>query len=178
MKKLLLSATSLVLLLVSQAGLACPDYLNHSMRKLHSQESVNFCEQFSGKAMLLVNTASHCGFTPQFKGLEAIHQEYQSRGLAVVGFASNDFRQEAADEEKAAKICFVNNGVTFTMIAPSPVRGDQANPIFKALAAQSKAPSWNFNKYLINAEGEVLGHFGSRVKPQSKKLRSAIEAAL
>ena len=96
---------------------SCPAWLNQDYRKLHSSQKVNICQAFAGKPLLIVNTASHCGYTPQFKGLEAAYQKYKSRGLVVVGFASDDFNQEDADEGKAAEICFLNNGVTFTMLA-------------------------------------------------------------
>ena len=170
---------AMTLLAFSPLAMAsCPDYLDQTMRKLHSQESVNLCESFGGKPMLIVNTASHCGFTPQFKGLEALHQTYRDRGLVVLGFASNDFNQEAKDEAKAAKVCFVNNGVSFTMIAPTRVRGDEANPVFRQLGEATSPPSWNFNKYLVDREGNVIQHFGSRVDPESKEMRSAIEKVL
>lgn len=157
---------------------ACPGYLDHSMRKLHSKEAVNFCEAFGGRPMLIVNTASHCGYTPQFKGLEALYTKYRDKGLVVVGFASNDFRQEARDEAAAASVCYVNYGVTFTMIAPSHVTGPDANPVFQALNSQSQAPGWNFNKYLLDASGKVVQHFGSNTRPDSKALEAAIERVL
>ncbi len=160
------------------AAAGCPAYLDHSMRKLHSKEEVNFCALQEGRPMLIINTASHCGYTRQFKGLEALHQRYRDDGLVVVGFASNDFRQEAKDEEKAAEVCYVNYGVTFTMIAPSHIKGDDANPVFRELAAQSQAPSWNFNKYLVDGSGKVVQHFGSNTSPDSKVLTAAIESVL
>ena len=169
---------SLALGMASAARADCPEFLNHDLRKLHSRDAVNLCELGGGKPMLIVNTASHCGFTPQFKGLEALYQQYKEQGLQVVGFASDDFKQEADDEEKAASICYVNYGVTFTMIAPSHVKGDDANPVFRELARQTKAPKWNFNKYLVDGEGKVVGHFGSMTKPESETLRQAIEGAL
>src|SRR5690606_26705968 len=136
-------------------------------RKLHSKDTVNICELMENKTVLVVNTASHCGFTSQFKGLEALHKKYKDQGLVVVGFASDDFKQEDGDEEKAAEICYLNYGVTFTMLAPTHVTGDQANPPFKALAQQSEQPKWNFNKYLLGKDGKVVEHFGSKVKPES-----------
>jgi glutathione peroxidase len=157
---------------------ACPDYLNHSMRKLHTKDEVNFCEAFGNRPMLIVNTASHCGYTPQFKGLEALYQKYRDRGLVVVGFASDDFRQEAQDEASAAQVCYVNFGVTFTMVAPSHVTGAEANPVFKALNSQSQPPGWNFNKYIVDANGRVVGHFGSNTRPDSEALEKAIESVL
>ena len=162
----------------SAVAAACPEYLDHAMRKLHSKEEVNLCAANAGKPMLIVNTASHCGYTPQFKGLEALYQKYRERGLVVVGFASDDFRQAAKDEEEAATVCYVNYGVTFTMFAPSHVKGDNANPVFRELAAQSQAPGWNFNKYLVDGSGKVLMHFDSNIRPGSPKLERAIESVL
>jgi len=177
---MLRSATIALLALLASvsAGAACPDYLNHSMRKLHSKDDVNFCEAFGNKPLLIVNTASHCGYTPQFKGLEALYQKYKDRGLAIVGFASDDFRQEAQDEASAAQVCYVNFGVTFTMVAPSHVKGAEANPVFQALNSQSQAPGWNFNKYLVDANGKVVGHFGSSTQPDSEALEKALERLL
>jgi len=176
MSRALIFFAALVLSIPGQA--ACPDFLDHSMRKLHSKEQVNLCEVQASRPMLIINTASHCGYTPQFAGLEALHQKYREQGLVVVGFASNDFRQEARDEAKAAEVCYVNYGVTFTMIAPSSVRGEAANPVFQELAQQSRAPNWNFNKYLIDASGRVVQYFGSNTSPKSGKLEAAIESVL
>jgi hypothetical protein len=96
----------------------------------------------------------------------------------LAGFASNDFRQEAKDEASAAEVCYVNYGVTFTMLAPSHVKGAEANLVFQALAQQSQPPSWNFNKYLVDGSGNVVQHFGSDTPPESKVLESAIESVL
>ena len=157
---------------------SCPAYLDYSLRELHSKDSVNLCDKFAGQPLLIINTASHCGFTPQFKGLEAVYQKYRAQGLVVVGFASDDFNQEDKDEGNAAKICYVNNGVTFTMLAPSKVLGRDANPVFRELATRTEAPSWNFNKYLVDRDGKVVSHFDSKVTPESKELRHAIEQVL
>lgn len=166
-----------LLLLSVGAHATCPEFLNHEYRKLHSTAAESLCRE-QAKAYLLVNTASHCGFTPQFKGLEQIYQRYKAKGLVVVGFASDDFKQENKDEAKAADICYINYGVTFTMYAPTHVRGEQANPTFKALGAASKEPGWNFNKYLVSADGTRIQHFGSFVAPDDKKLAAAIDAEL
>jgi glutathione peroxidase len=157
---------------------SCPAFLNQEFRKLHSSQSVNLCQAFAGKPMLIVNTASHCGFTPQFKGLEAVHEKYKKRGLVVVGFSSDDFNQEAKDEAEAADTCFVNYGVTFTMLAPQHVKGSEANAVFKELARQTQEPKWNFNKYLVTADGKVTQYFDSRVAPDSQPFNEAIEKLL
>lgn len=160
------------------AGDAAPSLLDHTMRRLHSNETVNLRERYAGKALLIVNTASFCGFTGQFAKLEALHREYKDRGLSVIGFPSDDFRQEAADESKTAEVCFVNYGVSFDMYAPISVRGDAAHPLFRALASQSAAPRWNFYKYLVDRQGRVVGRFSSMVEPDSAELRTAIEKTL
>lgn len=157
---------------------ACPAWLNQEYRKLHSSQKVNICQAFAGRPLLIVNTASHCGYTPQFKGLEAAYQKYKGRGLVLVGFASDDFNQEDADEAKAAEICFLNNGVTFTMLAPTRVTGGDANPVFRELARQTREPAWNFNKYLVRADGRVLQHLDSNVAPESPEFAAAVESLL
>lgn len=169
------------LALLSTAGTAmaeCPSYLNQDLQKLRSKETVNICKAYAGKPLLIVNTASHCGFTPQFKELEALHEKYKDQGLVLIGFPSNDFHQEAKTEDEAAEVCYINYGVKFTMLAPSPVSGKDANPIFKELAKQTTSPSWNFNKYLVKPDGKVVEHFGSLTSPDSKKLTKAIETVL
>jgi glutathione peroxidase len=160
------------------AAPSCPAFLNKDFRKLHSSDDVNLCKLVAGKPMLLVNTASHCGFTPQFKGLEAAWEKYKDRGLVVVGFSSDDFNQEAKDEEEAATVCFINYGVTFTMFAPQHVKGPEANPVFKELARQTQEPKWNFNKYLVTADGKVAQYFDSRVAPDSDQFNEAVEKLL
>ena len=182
MKTINIVAASLTLLAASftpgVAAAGCPEYLDHDFRKLHSSDTVNLCDDFAGKPMLIVNTASHCGFTPQFEGLEALHRKYEARGLTVVGFPSNDFRQEAATEEKAAEVCYLNYGVTFTMTAPISVKGEEAHPLFKELARQSGAPKWNFNKFLVGPSGEVVRRFNSNTQPDSPELVHSIESLL
>lgn len=167
-----------VLCCTGLAANACPDYLQGEYRKLHSKDSVDLCKLVENKPVLVVNTASHCGFTSQFKEMEAVHQRYKDKGLVVVGFASDDFKQEDKDEEKAAEICYLNYGVTFTMLAPTHVKGKNANKLFKALAEKSEEPSWNFNKYLLDKDGEVVEHFGSRVKPDSSELAQHLNVLL
>jgi len=157
---------------------SCPAWLDHDFQKLRSTETVNLCKLSDGKPLLIVNTASHCGFTPQFKGLEALHEKYRAAGLVVVGFPSNDFFQEAKDQAETAEVCYINYGVKFTMLAPTAVRGSDVNPVFRELAKQTEAPSWNFNKYLVAPDGKVLAHYSSTVTPESKTLNQAITSLL
>ena len=156
----------------------CPEYLNQTLKKLHSEQTLNICEAYAGKPLLIVNTASFCGFTPQFAGLEKLHQAYKDKGLVVLGFSSNDFNQEAKTDKDIANVCFVNYGVTFDMFAPLAVTGTSAHPLFKALAAQSSEPAWNFNKYLLDKDGKVVKYFNSQVKPDSEEMKQAIEQVL
>ena len=181
MNKLLLSAGLIGLSFNVFSGNAlansCPEYLNVEARKLHSDETVDLCELTAGKPVLIVNTASNCGFTPQFKALESLHQQYKD-DLVVIGFPSDDFFQEEDDEAKTADVCFLNYGVTFTMVSTSPVRGSDANSVFAYLGDKTAAPKWNFYKYLVTADGESVQQFNSRVKPDSEELKKAIESVL
>lgn len=163
---------------VKAAPSACPAFLNHDFRKLRSSATVNLCRDFAGKPLLIVNTASHCGYTPQFKGLQALHERYKNQGLVVVGFPSDDFRQEAKDEAETAEVCYANYGVTFVMLSPTVVTGRGANPVFAELARQQREPGWNFNKYLVTPDGKVAAYFDSNVAPESPQLDRAIAALL
>ncbi|TVR14823.1 MAG: glutathione peroxidase [Planctomycetota bacterium] len=137
-------------------------------------------KQHAGKIMLIVNTASKCGFTKQYKGLEALHQEYKDQGLVVIGVPSADFmNQEFAEDSEIAEFCEINFGVTFDLMSRESVRGDEAHPLFTYLTTASHHPgriSWNFNKFLINGQGHVISRYGSRSTPES--LRPDIAAAL
>lgn len=166
-------------LTVAEETMKCPEFLDQDFKQLHSSNTINLCSLYNGKPMLIVNTASHCGFTKQFKPLESLHQKYKDEGLQVIGFASNDFNQEAKSEEEAAGICFKNYGVTFTMLSPTKVKGDDANPVFSHLAKQSgEQPSWNFNKYFVSADGLSVKHYGSRENPLGGELEEALKAEL
>ena len=153
--------------------------LDVDMRRLLGKTE-NVCQAYGGKVILVVNTASQCGYTPQYEGLEKIYQRYKDRGLVVLGFPSEDFGgQELAKEEDIAEFCKANFGVSFPMFGKSAVKGREANPLFRTLAQKTgQEPGWNFNKYLVGRDGKVLAHFGSDVKPDGPKLESAIEAAL
>ena len=157
---------------------ACPPLLQHSVPRLQDERPQSLC-QYSGLVLLVVNTASYCGFTPQFEGLEALSAKYAARGLVVLGFPSNDFLQEDADAKKTAAVCFNTYGVRFPMFVPVKVRGAQAHPLFAALAsATGESPGWNFNKYLVGRDGRPIAHYGSRVAPDGAALTAAIERAL
>jgi glutathione peroxidase len=169
----LLIASTLVFTANSFAN--CPGLLAFEASKLRSPEKVNFCSRYQNKVLLAVNTASHCGYTPQFKALETLYKKYREQGLEIVGFPSNDFFQGASTETKTAEICYINYGVTFTMLTPSVVRGDQANPFFKQLTASTGiTPSWNFNKYLVDRDGKTVRHYGSDDAPMGAKLERDI----
>src|SRR5476651_1638160 len=169
-----------VLMAFSGAALAadCPELLQGQLPKLRAKESIDLCQRFAGKPLVIVNTASFCGFAPQFKGLEALYQRYKGQGLEVIGVPSDDFKQEAKTGEETAKVCYVNYGVTFTMTEPQQVKGPDAVHLFKILAQQSSAPKWNFYKYVVDRQGKVIANFSSLTKPDSPDLIKAVEAAL
>lgn len=156
---------------------ACDDFTNVDIRKLRSKESINLCD-YKNKPLLIVNTASNCGFTPQFESLEKLHKTYKDEGLVILGFPSDDFFQEEDNEKETAKVCFINYGVTFPMFATSEVRGSDANPIFKHLNEQTSSPNWNFYKYLVSADRKTILRFNSKVKPDSEKMIKAVENSL
>ena len=174
---LLLSVFSLALGTKARAD-ECAARFDMQVRKLHSKQDLDLCAATAGKVVLVVNTASQCGFTPQFEGLEALYNKYRDQGLVVLGFPSDDFRQELDDEGATAKVCYINYGVTFPMMATSPVRGDDANPLFQTLNKDAGEPRWNFNKYLVARDGTVIKHYPSSAKPLGGELEEAVGAAL
>ena len=138
--------------------------------------------QFKGKVLLVVNTASECGFTPQYKGLEALYEKYRERGLVVLGVPSNDFGgQEPGSSEKIADFCKVNYGVSFPMAAKVHVKGDDAHPFYKWAHERFGflgAPKWNFHKYLVGRDGQLVDYFHTTTAPDSARLEKAIEELL
>jgi len=164
--------------LAAHAAGACPALLNHDFKRLPSGKTENLC-QYQGKVILVVNTASRCGFTPQFEGLQKIHQEYQGKGLVVLGFPSNDFNQELAEGKQIADFCRLNYGVDFPMYEKTHVKGANANAFYKGLIKSSSAePMWNFHKYLITRDGKTVIPLHSRIEPESREMRTKIEAML
>src|SRR3990167_1648982 len=175
---LLRSAVVSLLLVAPTLAAECPSMLQGELPKLRSKDRIDLCEQFAGKPLLVVNTASFCGFTPQFKGLEALYQRYKGQGLEVLGVPSDDFKQESDDADETAKVCYVDYGVTFSMSQTQPVTGAQAIPLFKELAAQSQAPRWNFRKYVVDRQGRVVASFSSRTLADDPELIAAVEKAI
>ncbi len=177
--KQIILITSLTISVSSHAMTDCPDVLKHIKRKLNSQETVNLCESYNGSAVLFVNTASKCGFTPQFEGLEKLYSEFKDQGLVILGFPSHSFNQEHADEAQTAELCELTYGVNFPMFETVSVKGDDADPLFAQLKRKTgKEPKWNFNKFLMNKSGDIFTHYGSSVKPSDEEFRSDIKNAL
>lgn len=157
---------------------ACPEWLNQPIQQLRSDKLLPLCELTKDKVVLIVNTASKCGFTKQFADLEKLYQQYKEQGLLIIGFPSDSFMQEHDDSEAIADVCYINYGVTFPMAESSAVRGKKANAVFAHLNETLGAPVWNFNKYLINRNGVAIEKFGSRTAPLDKELTQAIEKLL
>jgi glutathione peroxidase len=136
-------------------------------------------EQFRGKAVLVVNTASFCGYTPQYAGLQRLHQRYEARGLVVLGVPSTDFNQESLDPRAIKQFCDANYDVTFPMTTPEHVKPPRAHPLYAWLAARAGGPPrWNFHKYLVARDGRGVTAFATAVEPESPGVLRAIEGAL
>lgn len=137
---------------------------------------------FKGKALLLVNTASECGFTPQYEGLQALHEAYGDKGLVVIGVPSNDFgRQETGTSDEIARFCEVNFNITFLLADKTIVKGDEAHPLYQWARREvgfAGRPRWNFHKYLIARDGQISSWYSSMTSPQSDKMIKAIEEVL
>lgn len=167
-------------LVLPVARAACPDFLDVNKRPLTGGEAINLCETYRGQVLLVVNTASKCGFTRQFEGLEALYARYRDRGLVVMGFPSNDFGgQEPGTEEQILEFCRLTYGVQFPMFEKTHAAQAHADPLYRGLARDAgEFPAWNFHKYLVDREGRVVGSFPSRVAPDDPALIRAIEAHL
>ena len=157
---------------------ACPAVLHQSFKRLQDDVPQDLC-QYAGKVVLVVNTASYCGYTVQYEGLEKIYSKYRNRGLVVLAFPSNDFGQEAADKSKIETLCFNTYGVKFPIFTPTVVTGNGANPLFRTLIKTTgQTPAWNFHKYLVDRNGQPVAAFPSNVEPEDRRLTNEIERLL
>ena len=167
----------LALSVLSCMAAACPELLNQRYTSLQGKP-VNLCD-FAGRPILVVNTASKCGYTPQFEKLEAMHNRFRGRGLVVLGFPSNDFNQELATNREIAEFCKLTYFVEFPMIEKGSVSGSCAHPFFKQLVVATGAtPQWNFHKYLIAPDGKTVYSFDTRVEPDSREIMSRLQPML
>ena len=178
--RLAIAGLTLSLALASAAEAACQGPLDASYRRLADKQDEHLCTTYAGQVLLIVNTASKCGFTPQYEGLEALHARLQSRGFAVLGFPSNDFMgQEPGTEKDIAEFCTLTYGVKFPMFEKVVVKGDAATPLYRDLtAATGQAPGWNFHKYLIDRSGKVVANFDSKTAPDNAEMLAQIEKLL
>jgi glutathione peroxidase len=168
------------LVLAALPALAGTPLLDQNYRRLAGTETVNLASAYAGQVLLVVNTASKCGFTPQYEALEAMHAKYKDRGFAVLGFPSNDFMgQEPGSEKQIQEFCTLTYGVKFPMFEKVHVKGRDATPLYKRLKeATGAAPGWNFHKYLIDRQGRVVANFGSRTTPDDPVLVAKLEQLL
>jgi glutathione peroxidase len=158
---------------------ACPPLLRHTFNQLQTGEAQSMC-RYSGKVLLIVNTASKCGYTPQYEGLEALYKKYRDRGLVVIGFPSNDFGgQEPAGNKQIAEFCRTTYGIQFPLYEKTTVSELARNPLYLDLTrATGEAPKWNFLKYVVDRDGKPVASFISDVEPQSRELTTVIERLL
>jgi glutathione peroxidase len=164
---------------VVNAAPSCSPLLSQTFPRLQDETPQNLC-QFQGKVILVVNTASFCGFTSQYEGLEKIYAKYKDQGFVILGFPSNDFgQQEPGSNKEIADFCKNTYDVKFPMFAKSSVSGSNPNPLFKMLIAKTgTTPKWNFYKYLIDRNGNVVDSYGSMTKPTSSTITTEIEKLL
>lgn len=157
---------------------ACPASLNFRVKRLQDDAPQDLC-QYAGRVVLVVNTASYCGYTYQYEGLEALYAKYRDKGLTVLGFPSNDFEQEPGNSKQIADFCYNTYGVKFPMFSKTAVVGQGASPLYAWLAAQTKQPpKWNFHKYLLDRSGRVVAVYPSKVEPGDPALTKRIDALL
>lgn len=181
-----LSLTTMVLaaalagLLASPGAAIAEGLLDHSLRPLAGKTPVHLGTAYAGDVVLVVNTASKCGFTPQFEALESMHARYKGRGFAVLGFPSGDFKaQEFEDEKQIQAFCTLTYGVKFPMFEKVHVVGANVTPLYRGLTrAAGAAPKWNFHKYLVGRDGQLIASYGSTTKPDAVAVIAAIERAL
>jgi glutathione peroxidase len=165
---------------MSDANAACAALLDHSFRPLAGKSAVKLCDAHKNQVLLVVNTASKCGFTRQYEGLEKLQKTYGKQGFSVVGFPSNEFGgQEPGTESEIKEFCTLTYGVEFPMYEKTSVKGEGASAFYKQLAKISgEEPRWNFHKYLIGRDGKLIKAFASNVEPADKALVDQVETAL
>lgn len=179
----LLITTTLFLLSLSwpkeSQAMTCPPLLSQQFLRLQDEAPQNLC-QYNGKVILVVNTASYCGFTSQYEDLEKVFAKYRDQGFVVLGFPTNDFgKQEPGNNKEIAEFCHNTYGVKFPMFAKTTLSGPDANPLFKSLIEKTGTkPRWNFYKYIIDRQGNVVDSFNSMTSPSNKKITSLIENLL
>lgn len=158
----------------------CSQAMDFTFRRLDKDTKENLCETYKNKVVMIVNTASKCGFTPQFETLEKLYDEYKDKGLVILGFPSNDFGgQDPGSEKEIASFCRLTYGVKFPMFEKTHAAKNSASPLYKTLGnLAGEYPKWNFHKYVLNTKGELIGSFPSSVKPYDKKLIGLIEKNL
>lgn len=179
MKSFVFHLSALVTALWCATAVACPEILKHTVEPLTGGKPQSLC-QYQGRVVLVVNTASECGYTGQYEGLQALHKKYAARGLVVLGFPSNAFGgQEPGSNKKIAEFCQANFGVTFPVFAKIQAIPLRKDPVFAGLVKSTGAePKWNFHKYLIDRKGARVESFESGVEPQSAVIVQRIEALL
>jgi glutathione peroxidase len=157
---------------------ACPALLQHTFNRLQTGQPQSLC-QFQGKVLLVVNTASYCGYTRQYEGLEAMYRKYRDRGLVIVGFPSNDFSQEPGTNKEVAEFCRTTYGVDFPQFEKSSVAHLSANPLYADLARLTgRKPQWNFYKFVVDRAGKPVATFASATAPDNPELTALIERLL
>lgn len=172
--------TGVLLLMTANLAAADSELLDYEFRRLASDEVVNLGDTYEGKVVLIVNTASKCGLTRQYEGLEKLYGEYAEDGLVVLGFPSNDFMgQEPGTEEEIQEFCRLTYSVQFPMFEKTTVKGDDAHPLYVRLASESGTyPQWNFHKYLVGRDGKLIAEFSPRTEPYDDELLTKIKTAL
>ena len=158
---------------------SCPAVLDYSFSSLQTGKTESLC-QYRGKVLLIVNTASYCGYTHQFEGLEALYRKYKARGLVVLGFPTNDFGgQEPGTNAEIAEFCRLTYGVEFPMFEKSSIKSLKSNPLFAELIARTgQTPAWNFHKFLVDRDGNRVVSFGTKIEPNNRDLVATLEKLL
>ena len=155
--------------------------LEHTMKRLDGREEA--LETYKGKVVLVVNVASKCGLTPQYKGLQSLYEQYEGQGLEILGFPANDFMgQEPGSDTEISEFCEINYGVTFPLFSKITVKGEEMHPLYQELTTMPEPIGgdvlWNFQKYLLNRDGQVVAKFGPKTQPQDPELVAQVESLL